>query len=219
MQKSFLPPVFIEASKSTIGSVAYLSQDARRVLLGSKSKLSPHGKKTLTIPQHELNAILLGSQFCVNLLEIVKKDYSSVQDRLWTDSEIALHWLSSPRRLKQFVQNKVNAINRLFASSFWSHTSSTENPANLFSHGCMTLLLTKSPLWLQGPPWILNTTSWPQWPNSQPLSSTVDTAITEQQITPLPPGISSIVDITRFPSYSRLLATSVYVHHFCFRTG
>ena len=163
--------------------------------------------------------MLLGNQFCINLLEIVKKDFATVQVRLWTDSEVALHWLSSPRRLKQFVQNKVDAINRLFLFSFWSHTFSTENPADLVPRGCTAQSLTKSPLWLQGPSWILNAASWLQWPKSQHLSSTVATAITEQQITPLPPGISTIIDITRFPSNSRLLATSVYVYRFCFRTG
>jgi len=99
--------VFTDASKSVIGSVAYLTQGTRCILLSSKSKLSPHGKKTLTIPQLELSAMLLGSQLCANLLEIVKKDFSTVHVRLWTDSEISLHWLLSRRTLKSFVQNKV----------------------------------------------------------------------------------------------------------------
>ena len=42
--------VFTCASKSVIGSVAYLSQATRCILLSSKSKLSPHGKMTLTNP-------------------------------------------------------------------------------------------------------------------------------------------------------------------------
>ena len=48
--------VFTDASKSVIGSVAYLTQGTRCILLSSKSKLSPHGKKTLTIPQLEFVA-------------------------------------------------------------------------------------------------------------------------------------------------------------------
>ena len=83
--------VFTDASKSVIGSVAYLSQQGQCVLLGSKSKLSPRGKKTLTIPQLELSAMQLGSQFCANLLAIVKQDFPAIHIRLWTDSEIALH--------------------------------------------------------------------------------------------------------------------------------
>ena len=112
------PHVFTDANKPVIGSVAYLSQQGKCVLLGSKSKLDPRGKKTLTIPQLELSAMLVGCQLCASLLATVRKDFPTVSVRLWTDSEIALHWLSSPLKLKQFVQNKVDAINRLFESSF-----------------------------------------------------------------------------------------------------
>ena len=211
--------VFTDASQSVVGSVAYLSQATRCILLSSKSKLSPHGKKTLTIPQLELSAMLLGSQLCANLLEIVTKDFATVHVRLWTDSEISLHWLSSNRKLKSFVQNKVNAINRLFDSSFWGHTPSAENPADLVTRGCTAQSLLHLSLWFEGPSWILNATSWPQWPKSPPLSVTVAASVADQQIMPSPPNICTIVDISRFNHYSRLLATSVYVHRFCFRTG
>ncbi len=56
--------VFIDASKSVMGAVAYLSQGAKSVLVGSKSKVALRGKKNLTIPQLELSAMLLGTQFC-----------------------------------------------------------------------------------------------------------------------------------------------------------
>lgn len=151
--------VFTDASKSVIGSVAYLTQGTRCILLSSKSKLSPHGKKTLTIPQLELSAMLLGSQLGANLLEIVKKDFSTVHVRLWTDSEISLHWLLSRRTLKSFIQNKVEAINRLFDSSFWGHTPSAENPADLVTRGCTAQSLLHSSLWFEGPSWILTATS------------------------------------------------------------
>ena len=85
--------VFTDASKSVIGSVAYLSQQGICVLLGSKSKLAPRGKKTLTIPQFELSAMLLGCELCASLLATVKKDCPAVNVRLWTDPEIALHLL------------------------------------------------------------------------------------------------------------------------------
>ena len=211
--------VFTDASKSVIGSVAYLTQGTRCILLSSKSKLSPHGKKTLTIPQLELSAMLLGSQLGANLLEIVKKDFSTVHVRLWTDSEISLHWLLSRRTLKSFVQNKVEAINRLFDSSFWGHTPSAENPADLVTRGCTAQSLLHSSLWFEGPSWILTATSWPQWPKSPSLSATVAASVTDQQIMPSPPNVCTIMDLSRFNHYSRLLATSVYVHRFCFRTG
>ena len=210
--------VFTDASKSVIGSVAYLTQGTRCILLSSKSKQSPHGKKTLTIPQLELSAMLLGSQLCANLLEIVKKDISTVHVRLWTDSEISLHWLSSHRTLKSFVQNKVEAINRLFDSSFWGHTPSAENPADLVTRGCTAQSLLYSSLWFEDPSWILSATSWPQWPKSPPLSATVAASVTDQQIMPSPPNICTIMDLSRFNHYPRLLATSVYYYCKRYRT-
>ena len=106
--------------------------------------------------------MLLGSQLCANLLEIVTKDFATVHVRLWIDSEISLHWFSSNRKLKSFVQNKVDASNRLFDSSFWGHTPSAENPADLVTRGCTAQSLLNSSLWFEGPSWILNATSWPQ---------------------------------------------------------
>ena len=47
--------------------------------------------------------MLLGSQYCVSLLAIVKKEFPTVYNRLWTDSEIAL---SSNHKLKQFIKNQ-----------------------------------------------------------------------------------------------------------------
>ena len=114
--------VFTDASKSALGVAAYLTQDSCSVLLGSKSKIVSKSKDHLTIPQLELSAMFLGSQYCDTLLNVIKKDFSEVSVFLWTDSEIALFWLASKRKLKQFVQNKVDAINNTFDSSFWGHT-------------------------------------------------------------------------------------------------
>ena len=113
---------FTDASKLVIGAVAYLSQGTRSILVGSKSKLAPRNKQSITIPQLELSAMLLGAQFCESTFDIIHKDFPDVRVCLWTDSEIALSWLSSTRKLKQFVQNKVDSTNKLFDSSIWGHT-------------------------------------------------------------------------------------------------
>ena len=109
--------MFTDASKSVIGAVAYLSQGRKSVLIGSKSNLAPRSMQKMTIPQLELSAMLLGAQFCESTLCIVGKDFPDVRVCLWTDSEIALFWLSSSRKLKQFVQNKVDAIRSKFENS------------------------------------------------------------------------------------------------------
>ena len=155
-QKFGWDQLFTDASKSALGVAAYLTQDSCSVLLGSKSKIISQSKDHLTIPQLELSAMFLGSQYCDTLLNVIKKDFSEVSVFLWTDSEIALFWLASKRKLKQFVQNKVDAINSTFDSSFWGHTPTQDNPADVVSRGCSAVLLKSSALWQYGPNWLCN---------------------------------------------------------------
>ena len=211
--------VFTDASKSALGVAAYLTQGSCSVLIGSKSKIVSHRKGHLTIPQLELSAMFLGVQYCDTLLKIIKKDFSRVSVSLWTDSEIALFWLASKRKLKQFVQNKVDAINSLFDSSFWGHTPSQDNPADIVSRGCSAVSLKSSALWQYGPTWLCSQSSWPQWPKSH-FSSTAALSTASEQLLPTPDAsICNVIDVNRFNSYSRLLAVSVYVYRFCYRTG
>ena len=121
--------------------------------------------------------------------------------------------------MKQFVQNKVDSISKLFDSKFWSHTPSQENPADLVSRGCSAQVLQQSDLWSCGPTWIPEASLWPQWPKSQPMQSTILTAVVAETVLPMPSRISKVIDLSRFNHYSCLLATSVYVHRFCYRTG
>eukprot|EP00794_Sanderia_malayensis_P016444 gene16444-biopygen12120 len=211
--------VFTDASKSALGVTAYLTQGAGSFLLGSKSKLVARNKINLTIPQLELSAMFLGSQYCDTLLNILTNDFQSVSVHLWTDSEIALFWLNSKCKLKQFVQNKVDAINSKFPSSFWGHTSTTDNPADLASRGCSTASLTTSALWQHGPKWLCDPPSWPPWPKPSTSSAVVLGAVTDQHVHTQEFSIGNVIDVNRFNSYSRLLATSVYVYRFCHRTG
>ena len=211
--------VFTDASKFALGVTAYLTQATHSFLIGSKSKIVSHSKGHLTIPQLELSAMFLGSQYCDTLLNVIKKDFNHVSVYLWTDSEIALFWLASKRKLKHFVQNKVDAINRTFDSSFWGHTPSQDNPADIVSRGCSASSLSSSTLWQYGPSWLCSPSSWPQWPKSHISSTAALSTATDQVLSTSDSSICNVIDINRFNSYSRLLAVSVYVYRFCYRTG
>ena len=163
--------------------------------------------------------MLLGVQFCERTLCIVRKDFPDVRVRLWTDSEIALFWLSSSRKLKQVVQNKVDAIRSKSKNSCWGHTPSQDNPADLVSRGCSAQTLQHSTKWHTGPSWICHQSLWPQWPKSEVTSATVMTAVTEQHFPPQVVSSCNVIDIENFNYHSCLLNTSVYVYRFCYRTG
>ena len=198
--------IFTDASKSALGATAYLTQAMHSFLIGSKSKIVSHSKGHLTIPQLELSAMFLGSQYCETLLDIIKKDFHDVSVHLRTDSEIALFWLASKCKLKHFVQNKIDAINRTFASSFWGHTPSQDNPADIVSRGCSIASLQSSALWQSGPTWLCYQSSWPKWPKSHISSTAAISTATEQLLPTTENSISHVIDVNHFNSYSRLLA-------------
>ena len=211
--------VFTDVSKLASGTVAYLSQGMKSILWSSKSKRAPLNKQSTTIYQVELSAMLLGAQVCASILPIHCKDFHDVHVCIWTDSKIALFWLSSTHRLKQFFQNTVDTISKLFNSTFWSHTTPQENPSELVSHGCSVQLLKQLDLWSSGPSWIPEPSLWSQWPISQPTQSMLLKAVVTEQVVPVPSHISNVIYQSHFTHYSHLLVTSVYVHIFCYCTG
>ena len=93
-------------------------------------------------------------------------DFHDVSVHLWTDSEIAFFWLASKPKLTHGIQNKVDPINHTFDSSFWGHTPSQDNPADMVSRGFSVASLKSSSLWQSGPTWLCYQTSWPEWPKS-----------------------------------------------------
>ena len=169
-----------DATTSALGATAYLIQATHSFLIGSKSKIVSHSKGHLSIPQLELSAMHLGSQYCATLLDVIEKDFHVVSVHLRTDSEIALLCLASKRQLKHFIQNKLDAINRTFDSSFWGHTPSQDNPADIVYRGCSVASLKSSSLWQSGPTWLFYQTSWPKCLNSHISSTAAISTATEQ---------------------------------------
>lgn len=71
---------------------------------------------------------------------------------VWTDSEIALHWLRKPiDNLKVFVANRVTRILDVASVDQFRHICSEENPADLISRGISAENLLSNKLWWQGP--------------------------------------------------------------------
>ncbi|CAB4027999.1 Hypothetical predicted protein [Paramuricea clavata] len=54
----------------------------------------------------------------------------------WVDSFITLCWIKNNKRLRQYVQNRVNEIRRLSAKEKWRFCSGEFNPADIPSRGC-----------------------------------------------------------------------------------
>ena len=115
-------------------------------LIFSKTRLSP--TKQMTIPRLELLGVLIGcriSKFLVKQLGV------ELNQLLFTDSICVIEWYKSEKKLKRFVQDKIDEI-RLFEGSI-GYVKSAENPADIASRGVCLRKLLDDELWWKGPLW------------------------------------------------------------------
>ncbi|GFV70448.1 transposon polyprotein [Trichonephila clavipes] len=129
-------------------------------LLVSKTKVA--SVKQVSIPRLELCGVHLLSKLFKSVLRTLK--HYTFKLFAWTDSKIALSWLSShPRKWKTFVANRTSEIMEVLPTKHWRHVPSKENPADIASRGIDPKCLPDCKLWWQGPPWLrLETSSWPK---------------------------------------------------------
>ncbi|XP_072400228.1 uncharacterized protein [Diabrotica undecimpunctata] len=120
-------------------------------MLTSRTKVAPL-KNPLTIPRLELCAMLLGAELACKLVKIFKNRIQLSSVHLWTDSEIALHWvIGSPTRWELFVANRVKRIQDLSKDFYWHHVASKDNAADIASRGATPGTLESTKAWLCGP--------------------------------------------------------------------
>uniref|UniRef100_A0A0N4X8N9 RNase H domain-containing protein n=1 Tax=Haemonchus placei TaxID=6290 RepID=A0A0N4X8N9_HAEPC len=154
--------VFGDASKRVYACCAYLlcrSQSASSSrLVMAKSHLNDF--KPITIPRSELLAVHISvrlAQYVVNQLDI---NISSVY--VFSDSQIALHWIHSSRQFKTFVQNRVKAIKDIVASfrqrnitTKFHYVASQDNLADCATRGLSTKD-SQGHIWWSGPSFLLS---------------------------------------------------------------
>ena len=107
--------VFVDASSKAYGTVAYVVDTNTRNsnILVSKARVAPCEANRLTIPKLELTATLIGYRLTKHLNSL----FSFVQLYLWTDSKVAISWVSSTKDIKDiYVANRVAEIQTLVAS-------------------------------------------------------------------------------------------------------
>ena len=207
--------LFCDASRLAMGCVVYFVQGSQSVLVCSRLKIVPKNKRHVwTIPKLELNAMLLGSRLVSNVLHSYGGDIPFHSIHAWTDSEICLHWLASDKvgRQKVFVANRVSEIKKLIPTQSWSHVRSEDNAADIATRGCSAKALMESHLWLHGPPWLPMREKWPRWnPEKSDELEVRATVVTTNQESA---GLSSLIDVSRFNSFSKLVNTMALVLRF-----
>ena len=158
--------VFCDSSKLAYGTVAYLRanthQGTKSTYVTSKSKVAP--VKHQAIPRLELLAAHLGAELANYLSTTVLAKSKPPRCILWSDSKIALSWISSTKHLHlQFVRHRVQLIRDLTLQSTWRYCPTASNPADHITRGieAKTFIL-KSQDWRQRPPGLIRSEGgWP----------------------------------------------------------
>lgn len=152
--------VFADASKVAISACAFIqSQEGDTVsqIMCGKSRLTPK-KNEQTIPRLELLGILIAMRLAVSIEKAVNTKIATVN--VVTDSEVALCWIKSSRKLPVFVANQCMRIRKLKGQletnnvmvQFY-HVPTAYNPADAGTRGLSNeQILDHS--WLQGPRWL-----------------------------------------------------------------
>ncbi|XP_055922810.1 uncharacterized protein LOC129953594 [Eupeodes corollae] len=216
---------FCDASSLAYGAVLYtrckIAEGVYKItIIAAKTKVAP--LKPISIPRLELCGALL----LVRLINLIKTSLSCKFSKTvaWCDSEIVLHWLSSPpRRRVTFVANRTAAILEVTPRSCWRHISSESNPADCSSRGVTPSNLPNHHLWWTGPSWLcLEESAWPK-PKFVTLQQENNEILLEQRLSPhqvLQTSVKNfdVIDqiISKTSSWFRMQRILAYVIRFIF---
>ena len=206
--------VFVDASTKAFGATVFFSNGVKSSLAVAKNKVAP--LKKLTLPNLELDAALLGTRLVSTVLKALPDIHPPVTIQMWSDSQDVLYWLISKKKLPVFVSNRVKVINE-FADQHhatWSYCPTKDNPADLLTRGIPADQVLSSSLWVSGPSWINEQSSWPQWTPLSALIIAAEPEPEEKELKSTSVDIASLVDRTRFSKLSRLLRATAWILRF-----
>ena len=124
--------IFCDASTVVFGAVAYFSCVNKSSFVMAKARVAPI--KQITLPQLELMAMTLASRISSFIVsELTNVEIISVN--IYSDSLVALCWLRSNGKLKQFVKSRVNEIKVKAPNANFFHIEGNRNLADLVTRG------------------------------------------------------------------------------------
>ena len=152
-----------------------LTSAQRAFLLYSKMRLAP--QKTTSIPRLELLGVVIGVRAITFVHNQLHRHVES--QHLWTDSRCVLFWITSPKRMSRFVENRLTTIREHPALTF-HYVPTKDNPADLATRGTSALDLRDTSQWWNGPPWLsLTPSAWPQGKHPDVTPAVLEQAMQE----------------------------------------
>ena len=200
--------IFSDASEEAFGACAYArwrtSYGFESRLLMAKSRLAP--MKRITIPRLELNAALMAAR----MHSFIIKEMSLIFTRTHfiVDSEIVRAMIQKESYgFNTFAGVRIGEIQSTTNKEDWHWLEGSLNIADIISRGKNPGELDIGSEWQSGPRFLQEAEE--QWPIKQSYAGTElpdQVIMSLQKITEqCTPGISEIIDIDRYSSYSKLV--------------
>ena len=214
---------FGDASCLGFGSVVYLrvhtDKGFETSFVAAKSRVSP--VQSLTLPRLELMACLLTARLVETIVLSLEFEVSSItiSKVFWTDSMVSLQWIrSDPYQLQVFVSNRVQEIQLLSNPADWHHVPSKLNPADLLSRGCLANDLIANPMWLNGPPYLLNNINFDDVSNQKTEDRDLELVKQERKAASLVCLVTSNLkfSMTAFGKFSTIVNILAYILRFIY---
>ena len=213
--------VFTDASKDSYGCVVYLQNCVTNKVefCLAKNRLVPQSSNK-TIPVLELLALGFGVEVVKNLKSELTNAFCPVNIigvKVFTDSTIALNWLTSKstkflkiERKGLIVNNSLDKIMKLTEQCPMSfcHIEGSYNPADFVTRGTSAKLLSKSN-YFHSPLDRLNAD--PVCVIPEAIGITVESFVTEQALFA---PVNCVVPVTRYSSFRKLCRVVHYVRKF-----
>ena len=209
--------VFVDASKKGYGAVAYLCSNGQASFVMSKTHVAPI--KEVTLPKLELMAAVIGTRLLKFMIDTMLLIHTEIPIHMWSDSQIALYWIYSSKRLPQFVSHRVAEIKQSTPAALWKYCPTSDNPADLLTRGLSTEQFNANiHMWMHGPTWLHDQQQWPTWHHSSVSHLHAVAAVSNeyqvQERSPYTTGLHKIINILNFSTLNRLLSATAYVFRF-----
>jgi len=139
--------VFVDPTMKAYGSSIYVCQGTLSSFVMAKARVAL--LKQHTLPKLELMAAVNGARLCQFVLKSLDQFHPRVF--MWSDSQIALHWLLNSKKLQSCVAKCTQEIHSLVPQDTQNYCPTQDNPADLVARGVSVPTLKESSLWQHGP--------------------------------------------------------------------
>ena len=109
--------LFADVSTKAYSSVAFFKLQHQTSFIMAKTRVAP--LKSPTLPRLELMTILTATRLVKFIITSLQLQNTPVF--IWTDSQIVLYWIHSPKKLPQFISHRVSEIHQVVPSASWKY--------------------------------------------------------------------------------------------------